>query len=258
MTPRSLDPRALNQFWDRAKTDSASYALALRKELSDRDIAPLLLFDGSVRLLSLSNTASDRQFVLDAIARYDYQGLPREVGIMPYFTLVHNLAVENENTTWAAFRILAWPDVIVPIMPGLTLGQNFSLVTMLLPTNPNHWLKPVAERLSSEPDQTAQQSLLLLLWYAQDDFADQEIRAFAKNTQKPAASRKYAEGLAARRANLTPAELAEIRATPEASLRQRRREILKGFGIERLRDLENYTIKLIAKRQMSAVKSPVQ
>ena len=50
---------------------------------------------------------------------------------------------------------------------SLMLGQNYVLIYLLLPTNQDYWLQSAMDRLRTEHDETAQKSLLLLLWYAQ-------------------------------------------------------------------------------------------
>ena len=90
---------------------------------------------------------------------------------------MHRMATLNENTTAAAFHVLEQPNfkVFIP-QHVLTLGQNYVLIYLLLPTDQDYWLQPAMDRLKTERDETAQKSLLLLLWYAQTDAADQAIR----------------------------------------------------------------------------------
>jgi hypothetical protein len=115
----------LDQFWNKAKSQRDVYAPALRIELADFSNPPFFLFDGSQLLRSLSNDAADRKIILAAIAHSDL----RDVQAMDYFLLVHSMAVQAEDTTAAAFHILAQPDfqVFIP-QHALTLGQNYCLV----------------------------------------------------------------------------------------------------------------------------------
>src|SRR5919198_3172594 len=103
------------------------------------------------------------------------------------------MATLNEDTTAAAFRVLEQPNfrVIIP-QHALTLGQNYVLVYLLLPTDRDYWVHPAIDRLKTETNETAQKSLILLLWYAQTDAADRAIDAFAANLSKPSAAREYA------------------------------------------------------------------
>jgi hypothetical protein len=103
--------------------------------------------------------------------------------------------------------------------------------------------------LKTENDQTAQKSLLLLLWYAQTEAADKAISAFAGDASKPPASRTYANELVHRKDKIGVKDRAEAMAASEPSLRQKRRERLKAVSDEALIDLDDYTLMLVAKRK---------
>ena len=251
--PHLLNPQQMAQkstvldlFWTHAEEQPALYVAALRQELGDFANPSFFLYDGSILLLSLSDTPTDRKTALAAISRCDL----RDLKATDYFLQVHHLAALNEDTTAAAFHVLEQPDFKVVFGEHvLTLGQDYVLVYLLLPTEQNYWLGPAITRLRIERDQTAQQSLLLLLWYAQTDIADKAVRDFAADSAKPAAVRSYAQGLVGRKGNLGPAQRAEALGATEESLRQKRREGLKGVSDEALRDLDRYTMMLMSKRQ---------
>jgi hypothetical protein len=236
----------LDQFWTHAEEQPALYAAALRQELGDFANPSFFLYDGSILLLSLSDAPADRKTALAAISRCDL----RDLKATDYFLQVHHLAALNEDTTAAAFHVLEQPDFKVVFGEHvLTLGQNYVLAYLLLPTEQNYWLGPAIARLGMERDQTAQQSLLLLLWYAQTDIADKAVRDFAADSAKPAAVRSYAQSLVGRESNLGPAGRAEALGATEESLRQKRRERLKEVSDEALGDLDRYTMMLMSKRQ---------
>jgi hypothetical protein len=238
--------RALDRFWVQAEEQPALYAAALRRELGDFSNPSFFLYDGSMLLLSLSDTPADRKTALAAISRCDL----RDLKATDYFSQVHSLAALNEDTTAAAFHVLEQPDFKVVFGEHvLTLDQDYALVYLLLPTDQNYWMEPAIARLGMERDQAAQKSLLLLLWYAQTDIADQAVRDFAADSVRPAALRSYAQGLIGRKGNLGPAERAEAAGTSEEALRQKRRERLQGVSDEALRDLDLYTRMLLSKRQ---------
>src|ERR1700674_4883922 len=123
------------------------------------------------------------------------------------------------------------------------------LIYLLLPTDMDYWLQPAIDRLKNEHDQTAQKSLLLLLWYAQTDAADQAMTAFAGDASKLSASRTYARELVHRKDKIGSKERTQASDSTEASLRQKRRERLKAVSDEALIDLDDYTMMLIAKRK---------
>ena len=236
----------LDNFWTKAKAQPAVYIPALRQELADFNHPPFFLYDGSMLLLELSDTAPDRKIALSAMARCDL----RDLKFKDYFMQVHRLAAMGEDTTVAAFHILELPkfSVFIPLHV-LTLGQNYSLIYMLLPTDQNFWQQAAIDRLKTEKDETAQKSLLMLLWYAQTDTADQAISAFDGDVGKPSASRAYTQDLLHRKEKIDLLERAKAAATTEASLRQKRRERLSAVSDEALYDLDDYTFMLMAKRK---------
>lgn len=235
----------LDQFWARAKSQPNVYVPALRQELADFQNPTFFLYDGSMLLLSLSDTPADRKVALAAMARSDL----RDVQPTDYFFQVHRMATLSEDTTAAAFHILGQPDfkVFIP-QHVLTLGQNYALVYMLMPTNQDYWVRPAIESLRTERDETAQKSLILLLWYAQSSVADKEIAMFAADVSKPTGARDYAKQIMQARDKIGPKQRAEALASTEASLRHKRRERMKAVSDEALIDLDNYTMMLAVKR----------
>jgi hypothetical protein len=237
---------ALDQFWTRAKSHTADYIPALRQELADFSNPPFFLYDGSMLLLTMSDTPADRKTALAAIAHCDL----RDVQPNDYFAQVHRMATLNEDTTTAAFHILEDPkyQVTVP-QHALVLGQNYVLVYLLLPTDQRYWEQPAVERLATERDETAQRSLLLLLWYAQTASADKAIAAFAEDAGRPAAVRSYAQELLHAKGRIGASVRTRALLSSEESLRSKRRERLKAVSDEALIDLDDYTQLLMAKRK---------
>lgn len=238
--------QALDQFWAKAKSQREVYISRLRKELTDFSNPPFFLFDGSKLLLSLSNDPADRKVVLAAISRCDL----RDLQLLDYFSLVHNMAAKGEDTTSAAFHILEQPkfQIFIP-QHSLTLAQNYSLVYMLLPTDQGFWLAPAIGRLQLESDETAQKSLLLLLWYAQTPESDKAISEFSADSSKAASSQSYANQLVHAKDKVSQAIRSAAASSSEQSLRETRRERMKAVSDEALYDLDDYTLKIIAKRK---------
>lgn len=236
----------LDQFWAKAKSQPNIYVPALRQELADLQNPPFFLYDGSMLLLSLSDTSPDRKAALAAMAHSDL----RDVQPKDYFLQVHRMATLNEDTTAAAFHILEQPDfrVFIP-QHVLTLGQNYALVYMLLPTSQDDWLQPAIDRLQNERNEAAQKSLILLLWYAQTDMSDKAIATFAADVTKSAGARDYARQIMQARHEVGAKQRAEALAFTDTSLRQKRRERMKAVSDEALIDLDDYTMMLVAKRK---------
>jgi hypothetical protein len=251
--PHVLDDRQLQEksaildrFWSKAKSQREAYLPMLRQELADFTNPPFFLYDGSKLLLSLSSDHQDRRIALAAIAHCDL----RDLQLIDYFMLVHGLAAEGEDTTAAAFHILEDPKfhVFIP-QHVLTLGQNYSLVYLLIPTDENFWVGPAIERVRNETDETAQKSLLLLLWYAQRPECDKAVGGFASDPSKPSASRSYANELIHRKDKVNRAGRVVAFALNEQALREARRKRLQAVSDEALEDLDSYTVEIMAKRK---------
>jgi hypothetical protein len=238
---------SLDLFWNQAKAQQATYINSLRQELADFRNPPFFLYDGSLLLLSLSDTHEDRAVALAAIAHCDLRDLQRK----EYFNQIHRMAVQGEDTTSAAFRVLEDPNFKVTVPEhALTLGQDYVLVYLLLPTDEQYWLQSAIERLATEKDETAQRSLLLLLWYGQDTSADKAIAMFAADENRSEANRKFAKNFVQRKGASVKitGELASL-GSSEESLRKKRRERMKAVSDEALIDLDRYTIAMNAKRK---------
>jgi hypothetical protein len=248
LTGAEIDAKSalLDQFWKKAKAQRNIYAPALRKELTDFSNPPFFLYDGASLLSTLSNDPADHKIILNAIARSDM----RDLQSREYVLFVHKYAALGDDTTPAAFNILATPKFSIFIPEHfLTLAQNYCLIYMLLPTDQNFWLQPAISRLHDEKDETAQKSLLLLLWYAQTPEADNALADFANDAARPQASRTYANELIHRKDKIGLSARASATTSSEQSLRDARRARMKAVSDEALYDLDDYTNKIIAKRK---------
>lgn len=235
---------SLDAFWEKAKSNPSVYVGGLQKELADFSNPPFFFFDGSMLLLTLSDTGENQKIALAALPHCDL----RDVQHKDYFYQVHRLAALGENTTQAAFHVLDDPKFQVFIPEHfLTLGQNYVLIYLLLPTDEEFWVQPAVDRLKIEKDEVALKSLLLLLWYCQTDAGDRAISSVAGSADSPAEVVSYAKELQKRKSSI----IGHARAVTagEASIRLKRRERMKAVSDEALYDLDKYTEELIAKRK---------
>jgi hypothetical protein len=235
---------ALDSFWNKAKSNPSVYIAGLRSELADFNNPQFFLFDGSMLLLSLSDTHDDRKIALAAASHCDL----RDVQPGEYFYQVHRLASLGEDTTSAAFHVLDDPkfQVFVP-EHALTLAQNYVLVYLLMPTSQDFWLQPAIDRLRTEKDETAAKSLLLLLWYAQTPAADNAINIVVADSGRPASVVNYAKELMKRKSGISGHVVAI--AESEDTLRKKRQERMQAVSDEALYDLDDYTREIMAKRK---------
>jgi hypothetical protein len=246
---QSQKSKILDAFWEKAKAERKAYLPLLQEQLKEKDVPAFFLYDGSMLLLELSDTPENRRIALQAVARCDLQ----DVDQTTYLRQVHRLAVFGEDTTDAAFHILDDPKFQASVPAhAFTLGQDFSLIIMLFPTDSTNWLQRAVKRLAVEPDPEAQKSLLYLLWYAQTSESDGAIAAFTKAADKPAPSRDFARQLAARnerKSNGTGSSKASKGKQEEASIRKARVKTMSRISDEALMEFDKETLKLIAIRR---------
>ncbi len=106
----------LDHFWSKVQADPAAFGPALRRELA-RDDAPLIfLYDGSILLLKFHEKEAgfdtapvdkdDARLVNASMARCTLKGVDHA----EYLFKVRWLASEGNDTTAAAFHVLAEPD----------------------------------------------------------------------------------------------------------------------------------------------------
>jgi len=259
----------LDAFWEKVKAGKAKLGPALRRELARVDVPGFFLYDGSMLLLELdgklahdgkraSNSPVDRKdaaLILAALARCPFKGLQTS----EYLRKVHWLASEGNDATAAALHVLDEPGFQAFIAShALTLGQDYSLACMLLPTDEALWVKPVIDRLVVEKDEKACAALLLLLWYAATPATDEVIQRAAEDKARPDAVRKVAASLVvktmfmsmmyqnkdrakdrvevARKAGVSPG------ATVAALKTARRKRMAGGISDEALADLDQFTL----------------
>lgn len=180
----------MDKFWDEVKKNPDLGLPLLRHELKDRTNPAFFFEDGSMLLLSLSQSMEDETLVLEAISNADL----RDVDPGAYFHTVHDLSMKGLDTTRAALHILDDPgfEVSVP-MHAMTLPQGMALVYLLIPVQQERWMSSVLVRLQGEKDENAQKSLMMLLFYSQSAEGDKAIEAAAADRMRSEAVRKDAE-----------------------------------------------------------------
>ena len=232
------------------KPNRAEYLEAIRAELEDRSNRAFMLVDGCARLLSISNASEDNRLAARVLARANF----REVGLIPYHGVASQLASRNIDVSAAVFRLLEQPDIAMLWVQGFSFDQASLVASLLMKIDQKYWADSAVERLAAEEDPTAQATLLWLLWYAQTDFADSELAAFAKNSKKPASARALAQELVAREPNVPLLDRTEVLAASEDELRERRRRRQAGGVYFRniMPTIQGDTMKILLKRRLAA------
>ena len=248
--PHNLDPRAskakskeLEAFWADVKSLGPLGLEKLRQELQRPDQPVFFSYDGAKLLLSLSNAPEDRALALEAINRADLRDVQKE----DYFFTVHALAVDGLDTATAAMKILDEENyqVLLPRNNVLTLGQDFCLLYLLMPTDEQFYLDKLERRLFQEKNPIALKSILLVLGYTVTPEGDIAIRRFAEDRAQPESARAYAR-------RIMDATRSMAQASPKGissieSLKAERRRLLARISDEALIELASLQAKLRAK-----------
>jgi len=231
----------LDRFWAEVKRDGPAALDDLRRELARPDAPPFFSFDGAKLLMSLSKTKEDKQLALNAIVRTDL----RDLQLTGYFLTIHSLAVQELDTTEAAFKILGSPNfqAFIP-QHALTLNQEMCLIYMLLPTKEVFYLDKVQRRLFSEKDLTAQKSLLDLLAFTVTKSDDEAIARFAADPEQPEESRKHAMEIVGATRKMMSASIVYGSLSSYDTLKGEQRKLLARVSDEALYDWESLRVKI--------------
>lgn len=252
-SPHKLDPAQieaksaeLDVFWTMVGKNPATYLPLLRAALTREDNPAFFYYDGARLLLSQGgDNADDKRLALSAIPRADL----RDIQPADYLRTVHSLAVEGYDSSAAAFHILSDPEFTAFIAQhALTLGQDYSLIYMLLPTREEYYVDEAIARFRATRDPVAMDSLLKLLWYIDTPEADAAIEWASDSGDIPedisnmatAASDARAEARASSRGG----SAADYRA-----LREERRKRMRGISDEALMELDDLTNRMKAMRE---------
>jgi hypothetical protein len=246
LSEKEIDAKSneLDVFWNDVKARGPQGLEDLRAELRRSDAPVFFNYDGAKLLLSLSDSREDSSLALAAINRTEL----RDLQWSNYFFTIHSLAVKDLDTSDAALKILSEEkfQVFVP-QHFLTLGQDFCLLYLLLPTDEAFYLDKIALRLFEEKNITAQKSLLMVLLYSATKKGDEAVRRFAEDRAKPEASRSYARAMmdSVKMARATPLLGWTSRSYDE--LKAERKKLMARVSDEALHELEGLQIALWAK-----------
>lgn len=247
-SPHTLSPSAmeakskeLDVFWNAVKAGGPGRLDDLRQELGRSDAGPFFSYDGAKLLLSLSNRKEDRSLALTAMTRADLQDLQHD----DYFLTVHSFAVDELDTTEAAFKILG-DDSFKVFIPQhyLTLNQEMCLLYLLLPTQESFFLEKAERRLFAEKSVTAQKSLLSLLADTVTKSGDAAIGRFAASTDQPHESRVYANKILSATKEMESATITGFSTASYESLKQQQRKLFARVSDEALDEWEHLRVQI--------------
>ena len=233
--------KELDAFWSSVKAGGSARLDELRQELRRPDSPSFFGYDGAKLLLSLSNTSEDRSLALTAMTRADLQDLQRD----DYFLTVHSFAVDQLDTSEAAFKILR-DDQFQVFIPQhyLTLNQEMCLLYLLLPTRETFYLEKAERRLLEEKSVTAQKSLLTLLAYTVTKSGDAAIARFAASSDEPQESRSYANKILKATRGMESASIAGFSTASYESLKEQQRKLFARVSDEALDESQGLRVQI--------------
>ena len=236
----------MDSFWDEVKGHRDAELPLLRKELEDPDNPRFFFADGCALLLSLSQSPADQNLAILALSRVDLADFQSR----QYLEEVHALAMKGANVTPAALHILDDPkfEVFLAEHGAYRLDQTACLLVALLPLSTSVWLPAVMERIQVEHDETAMKSLLLLLFYAQTDEADREIKAIATGDGSPPAIRDFASSILKHERELGTGKQPSRQL--ETKLRRDRQERMAAVSDEAIDDMNQLTERIARARTL--------
>jgi len=182
----------LDVFWKKVRKNPARYKPLLRNELNTNNHTPFFFYDASMLLLSISDNKKDKLLVLRSIQKTDLDDIKNT----DYLLTVFRLSVEGFDTSDAALHVLESPDFKAFIVQhSLTLGQDYSFISMLMPVNESKYINKAIKRITTETNEVAIKSLIKLFWYADTPEALKAIANIANNNKYSTRLRKLSNDI---------------------------------------------------------------
>jgi hypothetical protein len=224
---------AMDKFFDKVKNDTAQFLPELRTELLASGHNPYFYYDGCMLLLPLSNKVADKGLIAKVIVKADLEDLNREM----YTRLINQLANEGVDVTAAALKILQ-DDKFSFFIPQhvFTFNQGYAISYMLLPQTSIAYVDDLIS-VFKKSSPTAQQSILMTLWFVYSCKGDAFIKAAIDDTSLSKEVRKFAKEEMANN-KLTREETDYLKTLDNAALVNLKTEALKRFSDEAVDELE--------------------
>lgn len=241
----------LSELWERFHKSPDSYRTAMRALLGGDGGAEMLYCDGGMLFLQESTLSSDKTLGLKSIAKCSLV----EIQHTPYFYTMHREALTGTDTLDLQFRMLTKPkyQVFIPLH-ALTLGQDYSFVYPLLVKEESTYVHRIIERTKIEKDPTAQNTLLLALYYAATPESEESLRSIASKKGVSSDVQKRAKEMIERIGEMRTTDPAKVRDwmkrnmvdvshnATESDLRDTRRQRMRVISDEALMELDMYTL----------------
>ena len=244
---RAQKSNDMDAFWNEVKQYPQADLPLLRAELANAHLPSFFRMDGAQLLLSLSSSPADRALAASAMSTADLS----DVTPSAYFYSIHQLSMQEVDTTAAALHILDDPTFIVSVpQHAMTLHASDCLLFVLLPIDPSKWLSAVSRRIAVAKEPESLKALVTLVFYAQTSEGDRLLDSIAHNTALPDTARKQATDWK-RAANEAYKHKVDVSGN-EAQVREARRQRLSAVSDEAIDDVQQMTIRLVQLRHPHA------
>ncbi len=152
----------LSKLGSRFEKSHKVYRDALRVLLAQGGAGEMLYCDGGMLLLQNATSVADKGLGLQFIQKCSLA----EIQQTPYFHAMHSQALAGVDTIELQYKMLTKPkyQVFIP-MHALTLAQDYAFAYPLLVQDEAKYTKRLVEKLETERDPTALNTLLLALWH---------------------------------------------------------------------------------------------
>ena len=230
---------ALDEFWNRVKSDTTKYLPLLRTELIATTHHPFFYYDGAALLLSVSKKVNDKVLAAKAIAKCDIADIEPQ----DYVTTINGLSNDGINVTSAAVKILQDTSFkfFLP-QHAMYFTQGDCLAYMLLPQTQRLYVDTLVS-LFKGVDPKAQKSIITTLWLVYSCKGDSLIKASAGDNSLEKEVSKFATNTI-KASDLDDQTKLYLKKIDKAELAELRKKSLQRFSDEALDELTISTLWL--------------
>lgn len=233
---RELKMPALDEFWEKVKSDTLKNLPMLRKELQANGHNPFFYYDGSGLLLSLTNNKADKELAIEAISKCDLDDISQKMFVMT----LNGLANEGLDVTKPAVKILYEENYsfFIP-QHAMTFNQGYCLTYMLVPQKNDNYVDTLTTIFKSLKT-SAQKAIVTTLWFSYTCKGDIFIKSIIENSTSDKEVREYAKKIMGY-TKLNKEQEEYLKLIGKDELVNLRLEALKRFSDESINELDMTT-----------------
>lgn len=233
---RELKMPALDEFWEKVKSDTLKNLPMLRKELQANGHNPFFYYDGSGLLLSLTNNKADKELAIEAISKCDLDDISQKMFVMT----LNGLANEGLDVTKPAVKILYEENYsfFIP-QHAMTFNQGYCLTYMLVPQKNDNYVDTLTTIFKSLKT-SAQKAIVTTLWFSYTCKGDIFLKSIIENSKSDKEVREYAKKIMGY-TKLNKEQEEYLKLIGKDELVNLRLEALKRFSDESINELDMTT-----------------